>query len=218
MTRSIDSYHSPDTLQVRIIPLDTKQAFIRAISLKLGEYAQDVRKAVQDELPHVFTIPERGQARPSLLPQPVQPPAPVGDVLTAAEQRIEQQYQSDLAAYKAEEDRVRFDQTTHDMQFKAAFADHEKRKAAYARNVTRAYDLLMSQFCSDVMKERLESQPDYDNKIRDHPIAASQCVRVLAHNPTRGRYLYACIYESLEQLLNIQQKDNESVVTYKDTF
>ena len=41
---------------------DTKEAFIRAVSLKLGEYAQDVRKAVQDELPHVFTIPARGQA------------------------------------------------------------------------------------------------------------------------------------------------------------
>ena len=99
---------------------------------------------------------QRGQARPSLLPQPVQPPAPVGNVLTAAEQQAEQQYSIDLVAYKAEEQRVRFDQTTHDMQFKAAFADHEKRKAAYARNITRAYNLLMSQFCSDDMKERLE--------------------------------------------------------------
>ena len=65
---------------------DTKEAFIRAISLKLGEYAQDVRKAVQDESPHVFTMPARGQARPSTLQQPTQPPAPAGNVLTAAEQ------------------------------------------------------------------------------------------------------------------------------------
>ena len=69
---------------------DTKEAFIRAISLKLGEYAQDVRKAVQDKLPHVFTIPARGQARPSVLTQPTQPPAPAGNVLTAAEQQAEQ--------------------------------------------------------------------------------------------------------------------------------
>ena len=96
--------------------------------MKLGEYAQDVRKAVQDELTHVFTIPARGQARPLIQPQPVQPPAPVGNELTASEQLAEQQYQTDLAAYEAEEERVRFDQTTHDMQFKAAFTDHEKRK------------------------------------------------------------------------------------------
>ena len=64
---------------------DTKEAFIRAISLKLGEYAQDVRKAVQDEAPHVFAIPARGQARPSILPQPVQPPAQADpNALTAA--------------------------------------------------------------------------------------------------------------------------------------
>ena len=118
-----------------------------------------MRKAVQDESPHVFTIPARGQARPLILPQPVQP-APVGNVLTAAEQQAEQQYNIDLAAYEAEEERVRFDQATFDMQFKAAFADHEKRKAAYARNITRAYNLLMLQFYSNVMKERLESQPD----------------------------------------------------------
>ena len=76
----------------------------------------------------------------------------------------------------------------------------------------------MLQFCRDVVKESLESQPDYDSVIRDHPIAALKRIRVLAHNPTRGRYHYACICELLERLLNIQQKDNESVVTYKDTF
>ena len=98
------------------------------------------------------------------------------------------------------------------MQFKGAFADHEKRKAAYARNITRAYDLLMLQFCSDVMKERLESQLDYDSVIRDHPIAVLKRIRVLAHNPTRGRYHYACIYKLLERWLNIQQKDNAASV------
>ena len=133
-------------------------------------------------------------------------------------QKAEQQYQINLAAYTTEEECVRFDQATFDMQFKAAFADHKKRKAAYARIITRAYDLLMLQFWSTVVKERLESQPDYDSKIRDHPIAALQQISVLAHNPMRGRYHYACIYKLLELLLNIQQKDNKLVVTYKDTF
>ena len=59
---------------------------------------------------------------------PTQRLAPAGNVLTPAEQIAEQQYQTDLAAYEAEEERVRFDQATYDMQFKAAFADHEKRK------------------------------------------------------------------------------------------
>ena len=98
----------------------------------------------------MHSIPARGQARPSILTLPVQPPAPANNVLTAAEQIAEQQYQTDLAAYNAEEERVRFDQATFDMQFKAAFADHEKRKAVYARNIMRAYDLFMLQFCSDV--------------------------------------------------------------------
>ena len=82
---------------------DTKEAFIRAVSLKLGEYAQNVRKAVHDESPHVFTIPARGQAIPSTLTLPVQP-VPAGAVLTVAEQNAEQQYQIDLAAYNAEEE------------------------------------------------------------------------------------------------------------------
>ena len=134
---------------------------------------------------------------------PVQP-ASCGKKPTRAEQNAEQQYQTDLAAYDAEEESVRFDQATFDMQFKAAFADHKKRKAAYERKIRRAYNLFMLQFCSNIMKERLESQPDYDSMIRDHPIAALQQIRVLAHNPMRGRYHYVCIYQSLERLLNIQ--------------
>ena len=90
---------------------DTKEAFICAVSLKLGEYAQDVRKAVQDKLPHVFMISARGQAKPSTLQRPVQP-VPAGDVLTTAEQTTEQQYQVDLAVYTAEEEGARFQQTT----------------------------------------------------------------------------------------------------------
>ena len=75
--------------------------------MKLGEYAQDVRKAVQDEAPHVFTIPARGQARPSILPQPVRPPAPADpDVLTAAELQADNQYNIDLAAYEADCTRI----------------------------------------------------------------------------------------------------------------
>ena len=93
---------------------------------------------------HVFTFPARKQARRSVLQRPIQP-VPAGKTLTGAEQLKEQQYQNNLAAYTTEEERVKFNQTTYDMQYKAAFVDHEKRKAAYERNITRAYDLLMSQ-------------------------------------------------------------------------
>ena len=103
---------------------DTKEAFICAIPLKLGEYAQDVRKAVQDKLPHVFTVPTRGQATPTRLQMQVRP-VPAGEVLTRAEQNAKQQYQVNLIAYTAEEECVRFEQGTFDMQFKAAFADHK---------------------------------------------------------------------------------------------
>ena len=76
----------------------------------------------------MFTIPATGPGRLSTLTLPVQLPAPAGNVLTAAEQITEQHYQTELAAYNAEEG-VRFDQATFDMQFNAVFADHKKRKA-----------------------------------------------------------------------------------------
>ena len=91
--------------------------------------------------------------------------AQAGETATLAEATTECLYQRNLAAYEAERERVKCDQTTLDMQYKLSFADHEKRRAAYARNVTRAYDLLMSQYCGDVMKEGLETKPDYDSKI-----------------------------------------------------
>ena len=104
------------------------------------------------------------------------------------------------------------------MKYKESSTDNEKRRAAYGRNVAGAYDLLMWQYCRDIMKEQLETQPDYDTKIRDKSIAALQRIRFLAHNLSRSRYNYACIYGSLEQMLNIQQKDNKSIIMNTDTF
>ena len=75
---------------------------------------EDVRKTVQDKSPHVFTIAARGQATPSTLPLPVQP-VPAGKTLTRAEQNAKQHYQIDLAAYTAEEERVKINQVTFDM-------------------------------------------------------------------------------------------------------
>lgn len=64
----------------------------------------------------------------------------------------------------------------------------------------------------------MKRKTDYKTNIRDKPLAALQQIKVLAHYLTRSRYHYACIYESLEQILNIQKKDNGSIVMYKDTF
>ena len=40
---------------------DTKEAYIVAVSLKLGEFAPDARQAIQRDTPIVFTNPERLQ-------------------------------------------------------------------------------------------------------------------------------------------------------------
>ena len=155
-----------DIQQLLIIPSRIRRKLIRGISLKLGEYAQNVRKTIQDENPHVFAIQGRNKERPLALPRPFCP-TQVGKVATTAEHKNKRQYQVDLAAYETKVERVKLDQTTLDMQYKTFFADHEKRKAAYVRNVTRAYDLLMLHYCINVMKERHETQPDYDSTIRN---------------------------------------------------
>ena len=106
----------------------------------------------------MFKIPTRDLATPSTLIRPIRP-AQAGAVATAAEQVDECLYQDALATYEAELERAKFDQIALDMQYKAWLADYGKGKAANVRNTTRGYDLLMSQYCSDVMKKQLESQP-----------------------------------------------------------
>ena len=64
---------------------DTKEAYIRSVSLKQREYALDVRKSIKDKKPHVFTIPGRNQATPSTLTTLICP-TQAGKVATAAEQ------------------------------------------------------------------------------------------------------------------------------------
>ena len=85
---------------------DAKEAFNHAVSLKLGEYVQDIRKAIQDKKLHVFTISARDQASLSSLTRPICP-TQTGKVATAA--GIDDYlYQDDLALYEAEIERVKF--------------------------------------------------------------------------------------------------------------
>ena len=196
---------------------DTKQAYVQAVSLKLGDYAADVRTALDTEKAYSKAEPVRGQGKKMTLLRPEKTEAPENEAASAKKKR-EAAYATAMLAYENEKADCSFDQSTLDMKYKLALSEHEKRIATYDRNIIRAFDLLMSQFCSDVIKDRLESQPDYDVSIKDNPIEALKRINVLAHNPTRGRYHYACIYESLERLLNIQQMDKESVLAYKDRF
>ena len=85
----------------------------------------------------MFTNPGRNQATHSVGTRQNRP-TQAGAVAAAAEIVAGQIYQANLATYEAEVERVKFDQTTLDMQYKASLTDYEKRKTVYVRNITRA--------------------------------------------------------------------------------
>ena len=64
----------------------------------------------------MFANPVRSQARPSTLLSMLVRPSQAGAVTRDAEIVAECRYQQDLSKYKAEQDKVKFDQTTLDMQ------------------------------------------------------------------------------------------------------
>ena len=196
---------------------DTKRNYVETVALRLGEYSVDIRNALEKEVPYAESKPVRDKATEMTVTQPMRPIQLEGESSGDFQSRIDQ-YEFDLIAYQEAKATHDFEQSTLDMYFKARVNDWEKRANAYARNKTKAFDLLMKEYCHKTLKERLEGQSDWETTVQGDPVETLKRIRVLSHSPTRGRYPFAVITESVERFINVQQQQKESVTFFLDRF
>ena len=84
-----------------------------------------------------------------------------------------------------------------------------ERRDLLEQNMFKAYSLIMSTYCTSLMRSRIEAHAEYDNGIRDNPIHLLQVIQVLMHDTVRGQYPFASVTDTFKKLLNIKQQENE---------
>ena len=143
------------------------------VSVSLGEFGNDIKKALETEQDVTFAPPSRNMIT---LPQGLVNPGtmdPQGDKEDKDAFAIRERLHTEATnRYEEAVLRQKFDQETENIKYKAAVSEHAKRENAYKRNKSRAFAILIKDYCTKIMQERLEELPDYDSTIKDDPIIA----------------------------------------------
>jgi hypothetical protein len=103
------------------------------------------------------------------------------------------------------------------IEFKAEYDAFMKRKQCLETNMTKAYALLWEQ-CAKGMQSKIESRKDYDTVVKDNPIELLKAIKEHALNYNENRYEMSIILDSMRALLNLRQKDGESLQDYTKRF
>ena len=71
--------------------------------------------------------------------------------------------------------------------------------------------MIISNYCTTLMKTRIEDYPEYLTTILDNPVELLKKIKTLTHDAIRAQYPIASITEHLARLINARQHDDENL-------
>ena len=116
-----------------------------------------------------------------------------------------------------DEEEREFKQQSNDMEYKLNFSKWRDRSLLYPDNLKKAYAVIMG-YCSLSIRERIESDPDFETVIRDDPVELLGKIKLAMQSPMRARYPYSTATETLKRMMELKQEDNETLVDYTKRF
>jgi hypothetical protein len=143
----------------------------------------------------------------------------VGTALDRLEAFNTEEYKPKLTVSTNEDERVRISgDRQFEIEFKAKFDAYMKREQALETNVTKAYAFLWSQ-CSKSMQNKIEGRSDFFlSEIEGDPIKLMKAVKQHSLHDQDRKYDMAIIYDALRTMLNLRQRENESLQEYTKRF
>ena len=95
---------------------------------------------------------------------------------------------------------------------------HEARIRTLEINMKRAFALIVDEYCTKGMQQRIETHPDYATRIEDNPIVLLEEIQKLMHETVRAQYNMLTFVEAIEAFVTIKQKDDEELLDYSKRF
>eukprot|EP00980_Cylindrotheca_fusiformis_P016388 scaffold4884_cov97-Cylindrotheca_fusiformis.AAC.1 len=93
-----------------------------------------------------------------------------------------------------------------------------RRDDSLRKNVPTAYAMIYADFCSSTMQIRIKEHPEFETTIYNDPIELLKAVKMLMHNPVRATYPYLSVTDAWAKLINVKQKEDESLNDYVERF
>ena len=100
-----------------------------------------------------------------------------------------------------------------DMMYQAKVNDYIKRSNLFTQNLWKSYAVIW-EYCSKQLQNTIKTRVDFKTTIQDEPIELLKTIKIVMHEPERSKYPYALIMEAFKRVINIRQKENESLIDY----
>ena len=103
------------------------------------------------------------------------------------------------------------------MLYRAKSTLYITRKDKYRSNLGNAYAFLFGQ-CNKVMQSKLQARTDFEMTINNNPIELLKAIKVHTISYQENKYAMGIITDALRNLVNLKQKDDESLINYTSHF
>ena len=100
-----------------------------------------------------------------------------------------------------------------DMLYQADIPNYIKINKEVKKNLRKSYTVLWELYNKQLQKS-INTTINYDAKIQDNPIELLNSIKILMNEPERSTYPFALIPEAFKRVVNMNQKDNQSLVDY----
>jgi len=104
-----------------------------------------------------------------------------------------------------------------EIEFKAEYDVFTKRKQALEMNLSKAYSFIWDQ-CAKSLQNKIEARTDYVSLIKGNPINLLKAIKQQVLNFQESRYEMSTILEALKNMINVKQRDNETLQDYTKRF
>ena len=127
------------------------------------------------------------------------------------------QYEPKLTLSKAEDEATKAVENRQlELKFEVDDDSYKRRVEAYESNFTKAYAFLWGQ-CTKAMQNKIETRNDFET-IKSDPIALLKAIKQHALHYQEHRYEMSIICNALRTMVNLRQKEGESLQDYTRRF
>jgi hypothetical protein len=105
-----------------------------------------------------------------------------------------------------------------DIDYTGDMNEYRRSKRDLDDGLIQAYSIILSDFCTKKMKEKVEDQSDFTSKIENDTIELLRAISTLSNSDTNSQYPLVDWIEQLSRFLNLKQGSDESLSEYSKRF
>jgi hypothetical protein len=88
------------------------------------------------------------------------------------------------------------------------------RAEALEKGLHRAYAHILANYCTKLMQQRIEEHPDFEDKLKNDPIATLEAIKTLMHDSVLAQYPLVSVTDAFQRFINIKQVEGEQLLDY----